>query len=139
MSEVKVLWALDIDAKKGLVDKLREGLGREVLVVGVGHLETADDVIEAMRELGADEAVIDFDSACEVERLLDAGIHPIVALFDEVETCSEESRCSSYNPDTDILVEKEEGVTVMRLSGFARVTDIMFELADIGEKNSHEH
>jgi len=134
---VKVLWALDIDAKKGFVDKLKEAFGREVLVIGVGHLNTAEEVFEALEELGADEVVIDFDKVCEVEKLLDAHIYPIVALFDEVEVCGKREECRNYNPDTDIIVEREDGFVVLRLTGFARISDIMFELAEIGEEHRH--
>lgn len=139
MSVVKIIWALDIDAKKEFVEKLKEEFRSEVVIIGVGHLDTAEEVLNVLKEMDADEVVIDFDKACEVEKLLDSGVYPLVALFNEVGFCPEKEKCEEYNPDTDIMVEREDGFAVLRLTGFARISDIMFELSDIGEKHHHDH
>lgn len=134
----KVLWALDLPLSKHLRDKLSEALGDEVVLVGVGPLSKAEDVLEAMREVGADEVVIAIDDPCEVSKILDAGIEPLIALVEEVATAQSPEECSPRG-ENEVVVEGEEGCRVIKVNEFARITDIMFQLSEPKEKHEHFH
>lgn len=91
-----------------------------------------------MKELKADEVVTAIEDSCEMQKLLNAGIQPLVAIIEEVCQVASLKECTEYNPEKDILLESENGVTVLRLNEFARVIDIMFQLVEPHEKHVHE-
>jgi len=132
----RVLWALDITATKQLRDKLAESLGEEVLLVGVGPLGTAEEVLEAMREVGAEEAVVAIEDPCEVYKLLNAGVHPLLALVEEVHSSPDPDACRASSED-EVVVVGDEGCRVLRVKEFARVEDVTLLLAEPGEKHEH--
>jgi hypothetical protein len=134
----RVLWALDITATRGLRGKLAESLGEEVLLVGVGPLSTAEEVLAAMREVGAEEAVVAIEDPCEVYKLLSAGVHPLLALVEEVYSSSNPDACRAGGED-EVVVAGDEGCKVLRVKEFARVEDVTLLLAEPGEKHEHQH
>lgn len=144
MKDAKVvLWALDIDPTPYMVEKLSEALGSEVHVVGVGRVQKACELLAALHDTGAEAAVIDMDSTCEVEKLLKREVDLLVPLFEEVRECPRGEVCR-WDPVLEVTVEEEDGVRVLRFTGYGRITDVLFELEELdghlhGHGHSHEH
>ncbi|MGB9785788.1 MAG: hypothetical protein ACPLRJ_00770 [Infirmifilum uzonense] len=140
MSVIKiVLWALDFTPNNHVQETLSKQVGDEVVFVGVGALTTAEEIISAMTDLKAEEVVTAIEDPCEMHKLLDRGVQPLVAIIEEVCRAEIREECKGYNPNTDVLVERGEGVVALRIREFARVIDIMFQLVDPQEKHVHEH
>jgi len=134
----KVLWALDFPPSRQLRDMLAGALGDDVVLVGVGPLRKAEEVLEAMRDVGADEVVVAIDDPCEVSKMLDAGVEPLIALVEEVSAARDREECLPKG-EGEVVIEEEEGCRVVRVSEFARITDVMFQLSEPKEKHEHEH
>ncbi|QOJ78618.1 hypothetical protein IG193_07625 [Infirmifilum lucidum] len=138
MSLIKiVVWALDFTPNKFVQDVLSSQLGEEVVFVGVGPLSRAEEVLEAMRETRAEEAVTAIEDPCEMNKLLEAGVQPLVVITEEVCRAKSISECTGVDASRDIVVEREGEVSVIRVREFARVIDIMFQLVEPSEKHVH--
>lgn len=117
---------------------LASALGDQVVLVGVGPLQTAEEVLEALKDIGADEVVVAIDNPCEISKLLDAGIEPLIALVEEVPAGSTEERLPEDEGEV-VVVEGHEGRKVIKVIEFARITEIMFQLSEPKERHEHEH
>ncbi len=138
MSVIKiVVWALDFTPNKFIQDMLASQLGEEVIFVGVGPLSKAEEVLEAMRETGAEEAVTAIEDPCEMNKLLEAGVQPLVVITEEVCRARSISECADVDSSRDIVVEREGEFSVIRVKEFARVVDIMFQLVEPSERHAH--
>jgi hypothetical protein len=135
----KVIWAIDIPATPHIYDKLKDSLGENVQVIGVGPLEKAEEILKLVEEHHAEEVVTAIEDPCEMHKLLSGGIEPIVAIIEEIATCKTESECKEYEDKGYIVIKSDEGLSVLEVKEFARVVDIMFELAEPGEVHEHEH
>lgn len=115
---------------------LSHALGEQVVFIGVGPLQTAEEVLEALRDVGADDVVVGIDDPCEVAKLLDAGVQPLIAVVEEVLESRRPEECAPRSGG-EVVVEEEEGCRVIRVKEFARITDIMFQLSDPIERHEH--
>jgi len=133
-----VAWALDFTPNKYIRDLLASQLGEDVVLVGVGPQAKADEVLEAMRDVKAEEVVTAIEDPCEMNRLLEAGVQPLVAITEEVCTARSLQECGGVDEARDVVLERPDGVTVVRVKEFARVVDIMFQLVEPSERHHHE-
>ncbi|MEZ0346771.1 MAG: hypothetical protein ABWK01_09485 [Infirmifilum sp.] len=133
-----VLWALDFTPNKYLEDILSSQLREEVVFIGVGALQTADEILSAMKELKASEVVTAIEDPCEVQKLLDEGVQPLVAIIEEICNVTALEECKEYDPSRDIVVEDGGKVVVLRVHEFSRIIDIMFQLVEPHERHEHE-
>jgi len=127
-----VLWALEREPTPYMVEVLSRELGCDVLLVGVGGVERACDLLEALHDTGARTAVVDMESLTEVEKLLERGVELIVPLFEEVRQCRLSAECR-WDPLTEIVVDEGDGARVLRFTGYGRADEVVLRVERLGE------
>ncbi len=133
----KVIWAMDKKPSTRLIKLLEKEFGDSIEVFYAGYVSSSEEVLRLMKRYRIGEVIVEFGDVCEVEKLLDRGIYPIIALIKFLHRCSGPSACVEYDPDLDFFEERGGELEHMRIVEFKRIVDIMFKLEDIREKCNH--
>ena len=133
----KVLWVANLEPVQILKELLSKELKDDVSVKFIEGIERAEDIVKILQK-DFDEVVIDFDDVCEISKLLDYEIYPLVPIVTELHICLGPGHCKDFRKGLDYFEKSGNKLRHMRVGGFKRIVDIAFEILDPHE-HIHEH